>query len=196
MKQAVAAIAIVFIVAALLPTQADAGKFRAKNLHQCVSTVDEWEAAPLGAELPFAGVRFYTEDGQRGKSITYCITAIKARFEDEIFCGDDGCLKFQDADPEGSTNPEREVPESYPRFPPRLYRNVESLRLAAAPGCVLTVWLKGLKTHYPLSRATYGWDHRWENGIVKHDRGIPERLDDKAKWWGAHYVCGGAKYEY
>ena len=198
MKHAVAVIAIVFIVVALLPTQADAGKFRAKNLNQCVSTTEEWEAAPIGAELPFAGVRFYTDDGQRGRSITYCVTARKSRHQDEIFCedGTPWCYKVQDADPEGSTHAEREWPESYPRFPPRLYRNVESLRLAAAPGCYFTVWLRGLKTKHPFSRSTYGWDHRWENGIVKHDRGIPERLDDKAKWWGAHYACGGAKSEY
>ena len=152
MKMVIATIAIVFVLGMALPSQVDAGKYRAKGLHQCVATVEQWEAAPLGAELPFAGVRFYTEDGQRGKSITYCITAIKARFEDEIVFQDGDYLKIQDADPEGSTHPTREWPASYPRFPSRLFKDVESMRLAAAPGCFLAVRLRGLQTKHAFSR--------------------------------------------
>jgi hypothetical protein len=195
MKLLVAVIALIVIAGLLVPTRVQAGRERAQHLNQCVSTMAEWDSASLGAELPFAGVRFYSKDGQRGHSATYCITARKARFEDEIHCDNGECVTFQDADPEGSTHPQREWPESYVRFPPRLRRNVESMRLAAPPGCFLTVWLRGLETKHPFSRSTYGWDSPWADGIVKHHRGIPGRYDDKAKWWGAHVVCGGAKLE-
>jgi len=190
MKPAIVTLALVIGLHLALPATADAAKYRAKNLHHCVATIAEWRAAPVGSELPFAGVRFYKRDGQRGYSVTFCLTAVKQRDEPEVI-QHDGFTEYLAADPGGGT-PGRI------RFGRWLDRNVESVRLATAPGCMLTVDLleNEKRLPYPYRAATFGWDKRWQDGIVKLDREVPRSYDDRARRWWADYVCGDAKYDH
>jgi hypothetical protein len=188
MRTLVLAVVVALAGAIALPADADARKFRARQLGECISTIEQWRAAPIGAWLPVVGARFYKRDRQRGYSVTYCLTARKERQEPEVV--DRGSFQeYLAADPHGST-------WQPARFGRGLRRNVESVRLATAPGCILYVGLldKQKRPPYPYLADSFGWGRRWSDGIVKLDREVPPRYDDKATRWVADYACGDGKY--
>lgn len=188
MRRPLVAIVCALAVVVALPATVEAGKFRAKHLGQCISTIAQWRAAPIGSELPVVGVRFFRQDRQRGYSVTFCLTSVKERDEPEIV--DHGSFsEYLAADPHGGTY----RPARFGRW---LDRNVESVRLATAPGCILHVSLldRQRRPPYPYLAASYGWDRRWQDGMVKLDREVPPRYDDMGRRWAADWACGDGKY--
>ncbi len=143
---------------------------KAKNLYQCdTQTIGEWEATEPGTPVPLGGVRIYAQDGQRGRSVTYCVTDPAPS---DWYC------PFCQA-------PRAPLAGAFDILGRDLERNGESMRIVAAPGCRITVSnrpgrQKGLVIQYDNTGDV----------VNKHDVDIPDDMDDG---FGIVYVlleCG------
>jgi hypothetical protein len=141
------------------------GFFQAKNLNDCIgySSTDLMQA-PQGTELPFAGIRVFRGDGQRGRSITYCLTT--------VWTGSPQCCSASELI----------------KLPPWMRKDAESLRLAVAPGCSTRydLYSPGLK-HFLATARLRDFN---ASGPRKADRGIREPADDMAAKIDATLGCG------